>query len=290
MGKLMIVADLAEKKYFATQRGLDLADKCGFPVEVVAFTYTPLKTLGLSATEQAAVKQRLLDEKREVVQAYIEKFSKPGQKVTLKVVWEKDIVGWINKRCAKGGYEVVVKTGHRTENVLHTPSDWQLLRECPAAVMLVCDNKWQRTVPVMAALDLSTTIRSKQALNHRIIEAGKDLAQALGTELKLIAAVEVPTLLADLDLVDDHAYLQQAKEKMQPQIKSLSLAHDIPQRAFRIKRGPVEKVITSEAARVRAQVVVMGTRARTGVKARLLGNTAERVLSHLRTDVLAIKP
>jgi len=29
---------------------------------------------------------------------------------------------------------------------------------------------------------------------------------------------------------------------------------------------------------------------RKGVKARLLGNTAEQVLRHMKTDVLAIKP
>ena len=44
------------------------------------------------------------------------------------------------------------------------------------------------------------------------------------------------------------------------------------------------------AARVGAQIVVMGTVGRKGVKARLLGNTAERVLRHIKTDVLAIKP
>jgi universal stress protein E len=49
-------------------------------------------------------------------------------------------------------------------------------------------------------------------------------------------------------------------------------------------------VITSEAARTRAQLVVMGTVGRTGIKGRLMGNTAESVLRLLRTDVLALKP
>ena len=60
--------------------------------------------------------------------------------------------------------------------------------------------------------------------------------------------------------------------------------------AFKLKEGPVEKVITSESARLKAQLVVMGTVGRAGVKARIVGNTAEKVLSRLRTDVLAIKP
>ena len=77
---------------------------------------------------------------------------------------------------------------------------------------------------------------------------------------------------------------------MQPQIEKLAAAHGLPEALFHCKQGPVEKVITSYAASVRAQIVVMGTVARKGVKARLLGNTAERVLRHMKTDVLAIKP
>jgi len=51
----------------------------------------------------------------------------------------------------------------------------------------------------------------------------------------------------------------------------------------------VEKVISSEAAKERAQLLVMGTVGRRGVQARLLGNTAEKVLRYIRTDVLAMK-
>ncbi len=48
-------------------------------------------------------------------------------------------------------------------------------------------------------------------------------------------------------------------------------------------------MVASRAAKVRAQLVVIGTVGRKGVRARLLGNTAEKVLLHLKTDVLAIK-
>jgi universal stress protein E len=109
-------------------------------------------------------------------------------------------------------------------------------------------------------------------------------------ELEIITAIEVPLLLADLDLVDPVAYAREAQATMQPRIAELSKEFDIPASDFRCKRGPVERVIASQAAKVGAQIVVMGTVGRKGVKARLLGNTAEKVLRHLKTDVLAIKP
>ena len=132
-------------------------------------------------------------------------------------------------------------------------------------------------------------MKGKIELNHQIIATAKDLAQSLNAELRLICAVEIPTLLADLDLVDPIAYCKDAIEQMKPAIQELAVAHDLPDSAFRVKRGPVEKVIASDAAHQRAQLVVMGMVGRRGVKARLMGNTAEAVLRHLRTDVLALK-
>jgi universal stress protein E len=290
MGKILIIADLAEKKQFAIPRGLELAKKCGHTAEVLAFSYAPLKRLKIRASEHAGIKKRLLEDRKEAVEALVSQHAAPGQKVSVKALWEKDLAGAVSKRCDSGSYELVVKTGNRSESLTYTPTDWQLLRECPAPVMLVADKKWHRTKCVLAALDLGTSARTKLDLNHRILEIAKPLAEQLDAKLKIISAIEIPTLLADMDLVDPHTYVKQAKEEMRPVIKELARRHGLPETAFRLKRGPVEKVITSDAASVRAQLVVMGTRARTGVKAKLLGNTAERVLSHLHTDVLALKP
>jgi universal stress protein E len=289
MGKLLIIADI-EEKCFATPRGLQLAAKLGYSVDVVAFIYAPLKGLKVASAEQANIRQRLLAKREQEVQARIDKFKLPGQSVRLKVVWEKDIHRWVNKQCAGDKYTGVIKTGNRTASLVHNSTDWELLRECPAPVLLVAEKKWHRTKPVLVALDLSSQIATKRKLNDKVLGLAKGLADTLDVELEIIAAIEISRLLSDLDLVDPIAYVKEAKETMKPQIKKLAAAHGIPEKAFHCKRGPVEKVITSRAAKVRAQIVVMGTVARKGVKARLLGNTAEKVLQHLKTDVLAIKP
>jgi universal stress protein E len=289
MGKILIIADIKDK-CLATPRGLRLASKLGQDVDVVAFTYAPLKSLKVKAAEQETIRQRLLTDREQDVQGRIEKYQQPGQKVTLKVVWEKDINRWVNKQCAGGKYSGVVKTGNRSESLVHTSTDWQLLRECPAPILLVAEKKWHRAKPVLVTLDLSSEVATKRKLNDKVLGAAKALAEALDVGLEIITAIEIPTLLSDLDLVDPIAYVREAKESMKPQIRKLAAAHGIPEKAFHCKRGPVEKVITSQAAKVRAQMVVMGTVARKGVKARLLGNTAEKVLRHMKTDVLAIKP
>ena len=289
MEKILVVADLEDNCY-ATPRGLELASKLGVDVDVVAFAYAPLKSLRVKPAMQETIKKRLLAERKKQVKALIDKYRSRGQKIELVVEWEKDITRWINRRCRGGSYLWVIKTGNRTESLVHSSTDWQLLRECPKPVLLVADKKWHRTKPVLVTLDLSTKVASKRTLNSKLLGVARDLAKALEVELEIITAIEIPTLLSDLDLVDPIAFVKDATAAMQPHIRKLAAEFDLPESAFLCKRGPVEKVITSRAAAVRAQIVVLGTVARKGVKARLLGNTAEKVLRHMKTDVLAIKP
>lgn len=289
MGKLLIVADKVSKGDIAVQRGLQLASKLGCSVDVVAFCYTSMATLHLKSGQRQEIKKHLIARRTDEVQAQIDKSSTAGQKVSLQVVWGKDIVPWIINRCSRP-YDALVKTGHRSETFAYTSTDWQLLRECPKPVLIVADKKWQRTKPILASVDLGTKIPEKIALNHSVIAAAKTYAAALDAPLIIINAIEVPAVLTDLGLIDPGPYVKEIKAELKPIVNELAEAHELPVSVFRIKKGPVDKVINSVAAKERAQLVVLGTVGRRGVKARLLGNTAESVLRHIRTDVLAMKP
>ncbi|WP_439106733.1 universal stress protein [Congregibacter sp.] len=289
MGKILIVADKG-KSCVATSRGLELAAKLGYEAEVVAFVYAPLNHVEGGKTAQTALKQQILEKRRTQMLERIDSFSAKDQKVALKVVWMKTVHPWIVKRSGSAKFAAVVKTTHSTGSLGYTSTDWHVLRECPVPVLMVAEKKWSRTRPVMAALDLGTRKRSKQKLNSQVLGAAKALAEALGVELKIMSAIEIPSVLADLDLVDPISYSKKHREEMLPHLKALAKEHDISEKAFVTKRGPVCKVITSQAAKARAQIVVMGTVARQGLSAKLIGNTAESVLQDLHTDVLAIKP
>lgn len=289
MGKLLIVADQGES-CVATSRGLKLAAKLGHSTEIVAFTYAPLTRIAPGKTQQDTIRQQLLDRRRAEAEKRISEFAAEGQKVALKVVWLEQIHSWINKRAAAGNFDAVIKTSHASGSLTYTSTDWHLLRECPVPVLITAEKKWHRTKPVLAALDLGSKSRTKQALNDRVLSHAKRLADGLKVELKIISVIEVPTLLSDLDIVDPDSYAKEQKEKMLPQIRKLAAKHEIEEKAFVCKRGPVAKVITSQAAKARAQIVVLGTVGRGGLKAKVMGNTAEEVLQHLRTDILAVKP
>jgi nucleotide-binding universal stress UspA family protein len=59
---------------------------------------------------------------------------------------------------------------------------------------------------------------------------------------------------------------------------------------FHLPKGPAKKEVAPLAAELRADLVVMGTVARTGIPGVIIGNTAEAILDQLSCSVLTIKP
>ena len=291
MSIVLIIADRAGDKQVAIERGLELARKMGWGAQVVGFAYEDLDHLKLPGGNggRQPIRKKLLARRRAEVEEQVAGH-KGSVRTAVTVVWKKVIAEWVVAQCNRKDYAAVIKTGNRSETFLYTPTDWHLLRECAAPVLLVADRKWHATKPVVAAVDLSSKSRVDKQLNDAVIIAAKRYASSLNTKVFVVHALHIPTVLTDLDLIDEYSHVKEMKEELHPSVARLARAHNLPVSAFKLKEGPVEKVITSESARLKAQLVVMGTVGRAGVKARIIGNTAEKVLSRLRTDVLAIKP
>jgi nucleotide-binding universal stress UspA family protein len=57
-----------------------------------------------------------------------------------------------------------------------------------------------------------------------------------------------------------------------------------------LPNGPAQKMIAASATELKADLVVMGTVARTGIPGFIIGNTAESILDQLDCSVIAVKP
>ncbi|MEP5764349.1 MAG: universal stress protein [Halieaceae bacterium] len=291
MSLVLIIADREDERQVAISRGLELASKMGWGAQVAAFAYESLSAMGVKETsKRELIRKKLLARRKTEVEAQVNRLKPSGLRVAVTVVWQKSVHLWIDQQCARKEYAAVIKTGHRTESFVYTPTDWHLLRECPAPVIIAAEKKWRATKPIVAAVDLTSNSRIKRQLNDAVISTAKRYAEALGCGVYVLHALHIPAVLTELDLVDEYSHTQKLKDELQPRLIKLASNHGISMKNIKLKQGPVEKVITSEAARLKAQLVVMGTVGRSGIKARLMGNTAERVLTSLRTDVLTLKP
>jgi len=288
MSNLLIIADI-DDKCLATPRGLQLAEAMDLKPEIVAFVFTDLKRLKLDPKAKAAIKKQIIAERRNTLIKRVEKYAGSAHGVKISVIWSEDVAPWICKR-ASDDYAAIVKTRHQSESIGHLSTDWQLLREAPVPLLLVSDKKFKKNAVIMATVDLDASSREKQNLNVEVLITARHYAEMLEAELTVLCVIDVPTILSDLDLVDPKTYAKNRQWELQPVVEKLAKDSGLPLSVFKLKRGPVAKTIVSEANAKRARLVVMGTVGRRGVKAKLLGNTAEDVLSLLRMDTLTLKP
>lgn len=220
------------------------------------------------------LKRRLLDE---------------GFSATTEQAWDSNLHHTIIQVQQAEGCGLVIKQ-HFPDNPLKkallTPEDWKLLRLCPSPVLMVkTDRPWTNGV-ILTAVDVGNHDGEHRALHYAIIDHGYDIAALAKGQLHVIAAHPSPMLSA----ADPVFQLKETIEaRYREQCQAFQTEFDIDDEHLHIAEGPADVLIPFTAHTLDAVVTIIGTVARTGIPAALIGNTAEVVLDSLESDVLVLK-
>lgn len=222
----------------------------------------------------------------------LEDLAKPlrtrGVDVTVDVVWDHPLDAAVVKKAAAHDYWLVAKgTQHHNviERTLLTQTDWHLIRECPAPLLLVKDRKLAAEPKVLAAVDPLNEHDKPAALDDRIFSFGADLARVVRGHLNVVHAfstpmgVELPAEVRDV-LAEEH----------RKAMTEFLDRHAVVAEQSYLYEGLPHESLQLAAKEHAADFVVMGAVARRGLKRLFIGSTAERVLDRLPCDLVIIKP
>lgn len=173
--------------------------------------------------------------------------------------------------------------------------DMHLLRKCPCPVWLTHRNEQLHIRRVLAAVDFDPEAPDPvvDQLNEEILRRAAQQAQVDRAQLHIVHAWSAPGEIG-LRIWND--------ETQQPDaVETIRLSHEAglqalaePLQAFapvlHLVRGRADKEIPALARQQAADLVVMGTVARTGIAGLLIGNTAEAIINQLDCSLLAVKP
>ena len=212
----------------------------------------------------------------------------------------------------RDGHDLVMKPAENPEwlDRLLGSEDMHLLRKCPCPVWLVKPGAAGKFRSIVAAVDLDDAhdedeLQTRHRLNMDILELASSLALANFCELHVVHAWEVigETSMRDgfirLPEARVDAYVHQVRERREAAMARLLEALnerpgervlDCIEYTVHLVKGSPRKIIPAISRQVRADMVVMGTVARTGVPGFITGNTAEMILAQIESSVLAIKP
>ena len=287
MSKVLVIADYTQQEPIAISRACDLSACYNAQLHIVYFCYENLRSLPGDSEE---IKADILARVGEDVNKQLATEMPEGKPFSHEIVWEKHIHHWVNRYIENNDVTLIVKTGNRSETFLYTPTDWHLLRETKAPVFITAAKKWNKTANILAAVDLETKNEDKQALNDAVLVQAKSMADCWGVDLHVCYTPPISIFLRDLGIQYRDEIEDEARRKVKDKVKLIADTYSIPLENIHITAGEPEKVIPSTAAKYKASVVILGMVGRKGLSGKIFGNTAEKILSLLKTDVLALKP
>lgn len=188
--------------------------------------------------------------------------------------------------------------------------DMHLLRKCPCPVWLIKPEAPKSYRRILAAVDVDDDSpvaeqKTQQGLNRKILEMAGSLALSEFAELHVVHvwdAVGERLMRGSLDKTPEVkiiAYVEEVRRHQEQRLNELlrevesnlgpdAMAYLTAQK--HLIKGSARKEIPALAKKIDADLVVMGTVARTGVPGFFMGNTAETILNQIDCSVLAIKP
>lgn len=212
----------------------------------------------------------------------------------------------------RGGHDLVIKSAEDPEwlDRLLGSEDMHLLRKCPCPVWLVKPGASRKHRSIVAAVDLDDAhgqdeLHTRHRLNMDILEMASSLALANFCELHVVHGWEVvgETSMRDgfirLPEAKVDAYVHQVRQRRESEMaRLLQELNDQPGNGVlgcidytaHLVKGSPRKIIPAVSRKVGADMIVMGTVARTGIPGFITGNTAEMILAQIDSSVLAIKP
>lgn len=147
-------------------------------------------------------------------------------------------------------------------------SKWSLLKESKVPIMLVRPGAKSVRKTVLAAINFQAETDVQKQLNQHIIARSQRVAERYSADLHVVNAYR-----------ESYRY---------PDMSTIMRETGLPSSNVHIEFGYTDEVIALIAARVDADLVVLGTLGVNGRQRALRGNTAERVLSVLDVDTMIL--
>ncbi|MBN1546708.1 MAG: universal stress protein [Syntrophaceae bacterium] len=294
----------------AVARAVSLAENNQADLIIIDVIPTQVVTAGIGLPPGGPVSENLRaaveSDHRKALESMVQPFSERLQ-IRLDVLVGKTHLEAI-RAVLKNGYDLLIKPAeipswtHR----LFGSDDLHLLRKCPCPVWLMKPLEKSNYSSILAAVDfdLLAPSPSENDLNREILELAASQALSDSASLHIAHAWEAlaKEMLASRGGMSPEGlanYVESEHERHRKELYRLAEqlrgwigkeAYDYLSPGFHLPEGPAKMVIPPLSARLGADLVVMGTVARTGISGLIIGNTAEAILDQLTCSVLAIKP
>lgn len=187
-----------------------------------------------------------------------------------------------------------VRVESALKRLLFAPEDLDLLRQCPAPLMLVRTGSAGLPRRILAAVDPLDEHDRPHELNEQVLKSANRLAMQCNAQLDVVHAFEYVPPPVDGEFMSgwlpDFTVAEELRSMHLQALQTLGKEFGIPAAHLHMLDGRPDQTIAEFAAGHKHDMVVMGTVQRNFLQRLALGSVAEGLLQRLDCDVLALKP
>jgi universal stress protein E len=289
---LVVLGDDREQATFVLEKARVLALAADATLHVVRVVYEGVAELPATVIDASTdLKTFILESEETVTEDMVASLRGQVAKLETATLWNRRTWQGILHAAEQAEADLIVRAAtrhHRFGEVVRTPDDWNLLRQSPVPVLLVKPQAWVSEPVVLCALDAFD--EAHDALNRALLVQGADMARILGGSLHVVVAYPLfERWVGELGGLRDYDTLKRDIEtELRNRVVHLAEQAGVEYAHLYADEGPPEQVIVQLAENLDAELVVVGSHARQGLKGMLLGNTSERLLHHLPTDLMTV--
>jgi universal stress protein E len=305
---ILYVSQASVAQEAALARAVSLAEKNQAELTVIEAVPVVSSSIGtwLGEHTPAELQAAMINKRREELTSLLSPYQQ-RLRLRLDVLVGKTFLEAI-RAVLRNKHDLLIKPAESPSFIerLFGSDDMHLLRKCPCPVWLTRPEEKANYETILAAVDFSLdgVSTEDQKLNHQILELASSLALSDFASLHLAHAWDAPAevMVRSWSNMPDEAGKAYAESERRRHEKALShlrdqLSEQLGKEAYEhlspryhLQRGAASSVLPQLAKELQADLVVMGTLARTGISGFLIGNTAESILEQLQCSVLAVKP
>jgi universal stress protein E len=302
--RIMAVLDPTADEQPGLAKAVVLARRCGATLEIFICDFDPsLSGQPFFDTDKLRqLRDELISDRLEYLEDTAEELREEGLAVETHVHWDNPLYRGIMRRVEESSPDLVVKDTHyhsALRRALFTNTDWNLIRACPAPLLLARPVDWPEHPRFVAALDPAHLGDKPAALDHDLLEWASLLARRLDGECHAVhaffpaALLAATTTMAGLPIMGGAAtteIVETERTRIRGMLADIVGAHGLAPECIHLEQGAATEVLPAAAVTLGAAVLVMGAVSRSRLEEAFLGSTAERVLDRIACDVLVVKP
>ena len=239
-----------------------------------------------------------LDGRRRELEQFTTHLRLEGFKVTAEVRWGSPYTEQVLAEVVRIEPDLVIKDVQAEgslKRLLLTGRDFELLRHCPAPLMLVKSGNHNLPMHILAAVDPLDENNRPHELNGRILGAAEKYGMISGASVDVVHVFQpLPVMASAAGLggvawAPDHELVQMLRHEHERGLQSLGKEYGVEDRHLHVLDGIPGTTLAEFSRTYHIDLLVMGTVSRRSLERLMVGSVAEDLFQKLNCDVLAVK-